>query len=225
MPDDLLRDWIERDLAENDALHEFCDVDNVLSGENGPAPMSLIPPKFRLSGETKNAKRSRKKPIAPSILQSKVTELQRMIEDRETMKEKIQKVKVAIGKLTVSNARAQRDNFEGRQFLEKLRSEIENKKLEHLRELEEVRLTEKKSKIENHRSQQAQAEISQKKSAVTEELQKVTEEVAGLEQSVAEFRAKREREKRQLEKRVRELRRENGELKSQVREIEKQLAQ
>jgi chromosome segregation ATPase len=225
MRDEKLRAWIERDLAENDALQEFCDVENVLSGETAPAPMTFVPPKFRLVGETKNARRLKKKPTLPSILQSKVVELEQMLEDRETMQSKIQKVKIVIDKLRVSNAKIQRDNFEGRQFLEKLRSEIENKKLEHLRELEEVRLTEKKSRIENHRSQRAQAEISHKRSAVAEELQRTTAEVSALEQSVTDFRSRRDREKRQLEKRVRSLRQENGQLKGRVRDIERRLAE
>jgi chromosome segregation ATPase len=223
MDDEILSAWIERDLAENDALQEFCDVDAALSTEAAPIP--FIPPKFRLGGETKKARRSKKKPDVPSILQSRIAELQQMIEDRETMKDKIQKARIAFDKLRVSNAKTQRDNIEGRQFLERLRSEIDNKKLEHLRELEEQRLVERKTRIESHRSQQAQAEISQKRAAVTEELQRVTAEVSALEQSVSEFRTKRDRDKRQLEKRARELRKDNTELKAHVHEIEKRLAQ
>jgi chromosome segregation ATPase len=146
-----------------------------------------------------------------------------MMVDRDSLRDKIQKVKAAVDKLKISNAKAQRENFETHQFLEKVRSEIEIKKLEQLKQLEENRLTEKRLRIEANRSQKAQAEISQKKTLGFEELEKLTQEIAGLESELGEFRAKRDREKRTLERNVKELRQANVALKADIQAIEKQL--
>jgi chromosome segregation ATPase len=220
-----LQEWIRRDLAENDALQEFCDVDHALSEDAGPAPLAMKPPKFRIAGKTTNYRKAHKQKEMPTILQSRVEELQQMIADRDSMRDKIQKTRIALDKLRVSNARTQRANIEGRQFLEKLRSEAENKKLEHLRQLEEVQLAEKKTKIENQRSRQAQGEITQKRNAAKEELDRATESVATLQQSLGDLRSKRGIEKKQLEGRLRKLRKENTELKLTVQEIEKRMAE
>jgi chromosome segregation ATPase len=221
---DKLREWIRRDVAENDALQEFCDVDHALSQEAGPAPFALKPPKFRIAGKTTSYRKAHKQKETPTILQSRVEELQQMIADRDSMRDKIQKTRIALDKLRVSNARTQRANIEGRQFMERLRSEVENKKLEQLRELEEIRLTEKKTKIENFRSRHAQGEITQKRNAVKEELDRMTESVAALEQSLSDLRSKRGIEKKSLENRLRRLRKENAQLKLTVQDIEKRLA-
>jgi chromosome segregation ATPase len=219
-----LQEWIRRDLAENHALQEFCDVDHTLSQDAGRAPLTIKPPKFRIAGKTTNYRKAHKQKETPTILQSRVEELQQMIADRDSMRDKIQKTRIALDKLRVSNARTQRANIEGRQFLERLRSEVENKKLEQLRELEEVRLTEKKTKIEKCRSRQAQGEITQKRNSAKEELDRITESVAALEQSLSDLRSKRGLEKKQLENRLRSLRKETAELKLTVQDIEKRLA-
>jgi chromosome segregation ATPase len=220
-----LRDWIQRDLAENAALQEFCDVDQALPDESHPAELAIRPPKFRIVGKTKNYRKAHKQKQVPTILESKVLELEQMMVDRVSLREKIERLKAAVDKLKISNARAQRDNFETHQFLERVHSEIEIKKLEQLKQLEEMRLTEKRLRIEANRSQKAQAEISQKKTQGFEELENLAQEVCSLETKLSEFRSKRDRDKRALERNVMDLRQRNANLKVEIQSIERQLAE
>ena len=224
MEDEKLLEWIRRDIAENNALSEFCDVDNALSKEKQKETAMLIP-KFRIDGKTKKYKKAHKRKEVPTIPDARVAELKEMLQQVESLKDLIAKQTVALDKMKVSNARAHREILEGKQFLESLRTEVENKKLEHLQQLEEARVAEQKEKKELERRRRAQAKISEKSRSAVDEQKRMEEELKQLEASYTEFKATRDREKRQLERKIKRLRKENEVLTVEINGIEKQLAE
>lgn len=223
MNDEKLLEWIRRDIAENEALAEFCDIDDALSPEKQKETAMLIP-KFRIDGKTKKYKKAHKRKEVPTIAEARVAELKEMLSQVDSLKDLISKQTSAIEKLKVSNARAHREILEGKQFLENLRTEVENKKLEHLQQLEEARVQEEKERRELDRQRRAQAKISQKSKNAVSEQKRMEEELKALETSYEEFKANRNKEKRQLERKIKRLRKENEVLTVEINGIEKQLA-
>lgn len=223
MNDEKLLEWIRRDIAENEALAEFCDIDDALSPEKQKETAMLIP-KFRIDGKTKKYKKAHKRKEVPTIAEARVAELKEMLSQVDSLKDLISKQTSAIEKLKVSNARAHREILEGKQFLENLRTEVENKKLEHLQQLEEARVQEEKERRELDRQRRAQAKISQKSKNAVSEQKRMEEELKALEASYEEFKANRNKEKRQLERKIKRLRKENEVLTVEINGIEKQLA-
>lgn len=220
----LLFRWIKRDMAENAALAEFYDVDDALKPVKQET-MNMLIPKFRIDGKTKKYKKAHKRKEIPTIPEARIEEFREMMTEIETLKENIAKQKASIDKAKVSNAKAHREILEGKQFLEKLRTAVEDKKLEHLQLLEESRIAAKKEKIETNRSKKAQAEISQKRNAATQELDRLTEEFKQMESAYADFKSARDKEKKQLERKIKTLRKETEVLKVERSGIEKQLAE
>ena len=50
--DKRLQEWIQRDLAENMALSEFCDIDDAVISP--PKTPNILLQKFLIEGKTKN---------------------------------------------------------------------------------------------------------------------------------------------------------------------------
>lgn len=220
--DKLLQEWIQRDLAENMALAEFCDVDDAIISP--PKTPNILLPKFRIEGKTKKAQTIKKKKIF-EIPESKIQELKDMMDEIEMINQQIEKEKKKIITIQGSNAQLHREVLETKQRLNQAKTEVEDTKLAHLKKLEETRVIQEKVKKEENRSKKARCAISQKKIAAEEELKKLSDEYSNLELKYKQFQQKRKKEKKNLEAQIITNKTENAKLKEKLSQIEIRLAQ
>ena len=219
--DKKLKEWIQRDLAENLALVEFCDVDDAIS--SAPENQNILLPKFRIEGKTNKFKQKKRDQII-SIPETKVQELKDMLNQIEFVKQEIEKDKKKINNLHGSNAQIHRDVLEAKQRLNQIKTEVEDTKLKHLKKLEEQRIELEKVKKEENRSKKARSAISQKRQSAEDELNSLRNEYSKLESEYSEFKRKRAREKKSLEAQIADARTQNTKLKEQLGQIEHELA-
>jgi chromosome segregation ATPase len=219
---DKLNEWIQADLAENAPLSSICDTE--LEVPPDIDRVRPLIPKYRPEGKTKNYRKCGVRKEGSYILESKIEEIARMIVQRDGLRGKIEAKRRAINKLQASNAETQREIIETKRFFEKLRTEIEDRKLEHLHQLELAQQVERRERMEANRSKRAQAEISQKRKALNDQLERATKAFSDLEKEFGEFKETRTKEKKQLATTLKNLKSENVELEAELREIERQMA-
>ena len=220
--DPRLQEWIQRDLAENMALVEFCDVDDAIVSP--PKTPNILLPKFRIEGKTKKGQTTKKKKVF-EIPESKIQELKDMMDQIELINQDIEKEKKKITVIQGSNAQLHRDVLETKQRLNQVKTEVEDTKLAQLKKLEETRVIQEKVKKEENRSRKARSAISQKKITAEEELKNLTDEFANLELKYKAFKQKRKKEKKTLEDKILSNKAENAKLKEKLSLIEIRLAQ
>ena len=167
--DKTLSEWIQRDLAENLALAEYCDIEDVLVEQpKKPKPSAQLLPKYRLVSDKKI--RKPKKKTGFYIEDSKSEELTRMLKARDLVQQEIQQEKNSIQKLTIQNAKAQRKLAACQQNLKKIQMSVEDQELENAKKIEEERLAQEKLQKEENRSRKARSQIAQKTQEAKEEL-------------------------------------------------------
>lgn len=220
--DKRLQEWIQRDLAENMALSEFCDIDDAVISP--PKTPNILLPKFRIEGKTKNTQSSKKKKSF-EIPETQIQELKDMMNQIDLINQQIEKEKKKIVIIQGSNAQLHREVLETKQRLNQVRTEVEDTKLAHLKKLEETRVIQEKVKKEENRSRKARSAISQKKLTAEEELKNLSDEFLNLEMKYKAFKKKRTKEKKNLESQILECKAENSKLKDKLSQIEIQLAQ
>lgn len=217
--DKTLSEWIQRDLAENLALAEYCDIEDVLDAQ--PKRFTQLLPKYRLVSDKKI--RKPKKKTAFYIEDSKSEELTRMLKAKELVKQEIQQEEITINKITIKNAEAKRKLAKSQQNLKKIQMSVEDQELENAKKIEEERLAQEKLQKEENRSRKARSQIAQKTQEAKEELKALIDAHTQMKSDYNELKKKRERKRQNYQKDIKELKAENEQLQTKVLVIEHQL--